>query len=71
MIKKIELKTDAVGCICIFSNGVNIGTFDQVGLDEPFAFFPKRNDKISGDDLISVGHELNKLNSNLGECKCT
>lgn len=65
MANTIELKKDAVGLIQVFTNGVNTGSFDQIGLNEPYCFFIKRNDKINGDDLIAIGHELNKLNASL------
>ncbi|RYY74483.1 MAG: hypothetical protein EOO52_13035 [Gammaproteobacteria bacterium] len=44
----------------IYIDGVNFGVFDDI--DGKIAFFPKRNEKLTGDHYILIGRALNKLN---------
>lgn len=56
-------ENESTGMFEVIINGVNFGAFDQVDKDGKFSFFPKRNDLLTGDDLIAIGKELNKINT--------
>lgn len=47
----------------VIIDDVNYGVFDQVENGGHYAFFPKRNDRLTGDHYILIGEALNKLNS--------
>lgn len=56
-------ENEKTGMFEVVINGVNFGAFDQVDKDGKFSFFPKRNDILTGDNLIAIGKELNKINA--------
>lgn len=56
-------ENENTGMFEVVINGVNFGAFDQVDKDGKFSFFPKRNDLLTGDHLIAIGKELNKINA--------
>ncbi|NOJ25319.1 hypothetical protein [Vibrio coralliilyticus] len=59
----LELIDDKVGGFKVVVNGINFGSFDQInGNTEPFCYFPKLTDRMTGDHFIMIGQELNRLN---------
>ncbi|MBN3494749.1 hypothetical protein CAG54_10965 [Vibrio sp. V27_P1S3P104] len=60
---EVELVDDKVGGYKVLVDGTNFGSFDQInGNLEPFCFFPKLTDRMSGDHFIVIGQMLNSLN---------
>lgn len=45
----------------------HIGFFTSVGCDNILAFYPRKQDIITGDDLIAIGELLNKLPNKLND----
>lgn len=64
-VKKVELNKDKQGGFSVNIDGVNFGLFDQLDLNGLFCFFPKRTDRLTGNDYIAIGEALNDLNKSL------
>ncbi|CCO44288.1 hypothetical protein VIBNISOn1_1080005 [Vibrio nigripulchritudo SOn1] len=59
----LELIDDKVGGFKVVVNGTHFGSFDQInGNSEPFRYFPKLTDRMTGDHFVMIGQELNRLN---------
>lgn len=53
---KVELIEDKVGGFKVLVDGSNFGSFDQIsGSLEPFCYFPKLTDRMTGDHFIVIG----------------
>jgi hypothetical protein len=59
---KVELVLDGTGLYNVMIDGVNFGAFDEVDKGK-YSYFPKRNDVLTGDHYIAIGHALNKINN--------
>ena len=55
------IKNKKTSTISVFVDGTDFGVFDSIS-DGELAYFPKRNDLITGSHLILIGHKLNELN---------
>jgi hypothetical protein len=55
------IENDKTGALEVFIDNKNFGIIDEI--DGAYCYFPKRNDQLSGDNYISIGIELNKLNN--------
>ncbi|MBD77979.1 MAG: hypothetical protein CL840_03410 [Crocinitomicaceae bacterium] len=58
---QVELKKDNLGTIQVNIDGTNFGVFDDA-MGDSFAFYPRRNEQITGDHYIAIGIALNELN---------
>ncbi|HHY0551862.1 TPA: hypothetical protein ACVU5P_004181 [Vibrio parahaemolyticus] len=68
MSMKVELINDQVGGFKVVVDGTNFGSFDQInGNTEPFCYFPKLTDRMTGHHFIVIGQALNNLNKKLNE----
>jgi len=57
---KIE-KTSSTRLNTVLIDGIDFGDFDE--LDKGiFSYFPKKQDRLTGDHYIEIGKALNKLN---------
>lgn len=62
-IMKVQLIDDKVGGFKVVINNTHFGSFDQLnGPFEPYRFFPKLTDRMTGNHFIVIGEALNKLN---------
>ena len=61
-MKILVIENTNTSTLEVVIDGVNFGVFDQMDLDGPFTYYPKRNDLLTGDHYIAIGVELNKLN---------
>lgn len=61
-IEKVILQKRTNGAIAVYIRGEDFGIFEQPSNSEPYCYFPKKHDKLSGDDYIAVGEALNKFN---------
>ncbi|MEZ8198332.1 hypothetical protein [Vibrio splendidus] len=65
---EVELIEDKVGGFKVVVNGTHLGSFDQInGNSEPFCYFPKLTDRMTGDHYIVIGQTLNNLNQKFNE----
>ncbi|MCZ4310171.1 hypothetical protein AB6D66_01655 [Vibrio pomeroyi] len=65
---EVELIEDKVGGFKVVVNGTHFGSFDQInGNSEPFCYFPKLTDRMTGDHYIVIGQTLNNLNQKFNE----
>lgn len=53
-----NLKT---GTLEVFIDKTNFGVFDDIDKGI-YSYFPRRNEKLTGDHYIAIGHALNALN---------
>lgn len=58
---QVELKKDNLDIIQVNIDGTNFGVFDN-SMGESYAFFPRRNEQLTGDHYIAIGKALNELN---------
>ncbi len=64
----LKLIDDKVGGFKVVVNGTNFGSFDQInGTSEPYCYFPKLTDRMTGCHFIIIGQELNRLNQTFNE----
>lgn len=71
MIKNLAVKVvenESIGSIDILIDNVNFGAFCQLDVDGLYSYFPKRQDKLTGDHYMAIGEALNEINSNQVEC---
>lgn len=55
------VKTSSTRLHTVLIDGVDFGDFDE--LDKgTFSYFPKKQDRLTGDHYIAIGNALNELN---------
>jgi hypothetical protein len=60
---KIEvLKTSNTRLHTVVIDGVDFGDFDELDVGT-YSYFPKKQDKLTGDHYIAIGKALNELNN--------
>lgn len=62
-MKSVMLKKDNVGLLQVELDGVNFGVFDNIDRDGALAWFPKRTEQLTGDQIIEIGKVLNEANN--------
>lgn len=61
-VMKVEIvENKKLGLFEVVIDGVNFGVFED-SQSEQYAFFPRRQDRLTGDHYIAIGNELNKIN---------
>ncbi|MDD9176028.1 hypothetical protein PVK62_07900 [Aliivibrio sp. S3MY1] len=60
-MNKVVLNEDKLGVLQVEIDGVNFGVFDDFDRGE-LAWFPRRTERLSGDQIIALGEALNKAN---------
>lgn len=62
-IKVVQTSNTRLHTVLI--DGVDFGDFDELDAGT-FSYFPKKQDRLTGDHYIAIGEALNKLNSSQG-----
>ncbi len=58
----VEVKADSIGLLQVNIQGRNFGVFDNIDRDGDLAWFPKRTEQLSGDQIIAIGKALKEAN---------
>lgn len=55
------VKTSSTRLHTVVIDGVDFGDFDELDVGT-YSYFPKKQDKLTGDHYIAIGKALNELN---------
>lgn len=56
------VKTSSTRLHTVVIDGVDFGDFDELVIGT-FSYFPKKQDRLTGDHYIAIGKALNELNN--------
>ena len=62
IVSNVKIIKGNVGQLEVFIDGVNFGVFDQVEKNGPYSYFPRRQERLTGDNYIAIGKHLNEIN---------